>query len=116
METVRDRLKKVMDALELKPLTPASTCDGITKNMMYKLWQSDTGAVSSNILEPFCKQYNNVNCNYLLRGEGDMFLGIEKETVVSSKENKYFEICKMLLENRNKDNELYSHLAEIMSK
>lgn len=116
METVRDRLKKVMDELGLKPLTPASTCEGITKNMMYKLWQSDTGAVSSNILEPFCKQYINVNCNYLLRGDGDMFLGIEKETSVSSKENKYFEICKMLLENRNKDNELYSRLAEIMSK
>ena len=33
METVKDRLKKVMDVLGLKPLTPASTCEGITKNM-----------------------------------------------------------------------------------
>lgn len=80
METVKDRLKKVMDALELKPLTPASTCNGITKNMMYKLWQSETGAVSSKILEPFCKQYPQVNCNYLLRNEGEMFIGIKKET------------------------------------
>ena len=116
METVKDRLKKVMDALELKPLTPASTCEGITKNMMYKLWQSETGAVSSNILEPFCKQYLEVNCNYLLRGEGEMFLGVEKDTCNNFKENKYFEMCKLLLENRNKDNELYSRLAELMSK
>ena len=116
MSTVKDRLKEVMDAMGLKPLTPASTCDGITKNMMYKLWQSETGVVSSNILEPFCKTYTNVNCNYLLRGEGEMFLGIEKETEESSKGNKYFEICKMLLENREKDNALYSRLAEIMSK
>ena len=116
MSTVKDRLKEVMDALGLKPLTPSSTCEGITKNMMYKLWQSETGVVSSNILEPFCKQYTNVNCNYLLRGEGEMFLGVEKETISSPEGNKYFEICKMLLDNRNKDNELYSRLAEIMSK
>lgn len=116
METVRDRLKKVMETLGLKPLTPASTCDGITKNMMYKLWQSETGAVSSNILEPFCKEYTEVNCNYLLRGEGDMFLGIEKETLSEPKENMYFEMCKLLLENREKDNELYSRLADLMSK
>ena len=81
METVKDRLKKVMDELGLKPLTPASTCEGITKNMMYKLWQSKTGTVSSNILEPFCKQYTEVDCNYLLRGYGDMFISCEKETL-----------------------------------
>lgn len=108
-----------MDALGLKPLTPASTCDGITKNMMYKLWQSETDAVSSNILEPFCKKYKNVNCNYLLRGEGEMFLGSEKNTstdVTPQKGNIYYEMCKILLENRNKDTELYSRLAELMSK
>lgn len=116
METVKDRLKKIMDALELKPLTPASTCEGITKNMMYKLWQSDTGAVSSNILEPFCKKYKEVDCNYLLRGEGDMFVGSEKETHEDSKGNMYYEICRLLLENRNKDNELFSRLADLMSK
>lgn len=116
MSTVKDRLKNVMDALELKPLTPASTCEGITKNMMYKLWQSDTGNVSSNILEPFCKTYKNVSCTYLLRGEGDMFVGIEKDTSDNSKENMYFEMCRLLLENRNKDNELYSRLADLMSK
>ena len=116
METVRERLKKVMDAMGLKPLTPASTCEGITKNMMYKLWQSETGAVSSNILEPFCKKYAEVNCNYLIRGEGEMFVGIEKETKPEPKENMYFEMCKLLLENREKDNELYSRLAELMSK
>lgn len=80
MSTVKERLKEVMDTLGLKPLTPASTCDGITKNMMYKLWQSETDNVSSNILEPFCKKYSNVNCNYLIRGEGKMFLGVEKDT------------------------------------
>lgn len=114
MSTVKSRLKEVMDALGLKDLTPASTCEGITKNMMQKLWKSETDAVTSNILVPFVEHYKQVNCNYLLRGEGDMFLGIEKDTDVVS--NQYFEICKMLLDNRKKDAELYLRLADMMDK
>ena len=113
MNTVKDRLKEVMDALGLQPLTPASTCDGITKNMMQKLWKSETGAVTSNILVPFVLHYTTVNCNYLLRGVGEMFLS-EKDT--SSATNQYFEICKMLLENRRKDTELYRRLANMIDK
>lgn len=112
MSTVKSRLKEVMEVLGLKPLTPASTCEGISKNMMQKLWASETDTVTSNILEPFCKQYPQVSCTYLLRGDGPMIVetgGIEKDT-----ENKYFLICKLLLENRQKDNELYSELAKLM--
>lgn len=114
MSTVKSRLKEAMDALGLKPLTPASTCEGISKNMMQKLWASKTDTVTSNILEPFCKQYPQVSCSYLLRGDGPMLIetdGIEKDT-----ENEYFLICKLLLENRLKENELYSELAKLMSK
>lgn len=114
MSTVKSRLKEVMDALGLKDLTPASTCDGITKNMMQKLWKSETDTVTSNILVPFVQTYKEVNCNYLLRGEGEMFLSIEKNTIQDS--NQYFEICKMLLENRKKDAELYLRLANMMEK
>lgn len=114
MSTVKSRLKEVMDALGLDRFTPASTCEGITKNMMQKLWNSDTGVVTSNILEPFAKRYTNVNCNYIIRGEGEMFLGIEKDTTEAP--NKYLEICKMLLDNRKKDAELYLRLADMMDK
>lgn len=114
MSTVKSRLKEVMDALGLKDLTPASTCEGITKNMMQKLWKSETDAVTSNILVPFVETYKEVNCNYLLRGEGEMFLSIEKDTPQAS--NQYFDICKMLLDNRKKDAELYLRLAEMMEK
>ena len=103
-----------MDALSLSPLTPASTCDGITKNMMQKLWKSETDTVTSKILVPFVMQYKTVNCNYLLRGEGEMFLSIEKDT--PDKTNPYIEICKMLLDNRKKDAELYLRLANMIDK
>lgn len=87
METVRDRLKQVMDEMGLKPLTPASTCEGITKNMMHKLWnQSTTGDVTSKILVPFCNHYTNVNCNWLLRGDGEMFIK-ESDKIGSSVSN-----------------------------
>ena len=82
--------------------------------MMQKLWKSETDAVTSNILVPFVETYKEVNCNYLLRGEGEMFLSIEKDTPQAS--NQYFDICKMLLDNRKKDAELYLRLAEMMEK
>lgn len=114
MTTVKSRLKEIMDVLGLSPLTPASSCDGITKNMMQKLWKSDTDTVTSNILVPFVEKYKNVNCNYLLRGDGEMFLGMEKDT--EQVPNQYLEICKMLLDNRKKDVELYLRLADMMDK
>lgn len=125
METVRDRLKQVMDAMGLKSLTPASTCKGITKNMMSKLWnQSTTGDVNSKILVPFCETYTNVNCNWLLRGVGNMF--IEEESQVSKNipvnygsDNYYKQILLQLLsadttiaKAEAKKKELYAQIAD----
>lgn len=113
METTKERLKNIMDALGLKPLTPASTCPGITKNAMQGLWNSDTGNVSSSILEPFCAHYRNVNCNYLLRGTGPMFIeGIENNTMT----NKYYEMCKLILENKRRENDLYAKIAKMLGE
>ena len=74
MSTVKQRLKQIMEAMGLNLLSPATTSEGITKNMMQKLWISKTDTVTTNILEPFCKRYSIVNCNYLFRVEGSMFL------------------------------------------
>lgn len=113
MDSVKDRLRKVVDALGIKPLTPASTCPGITKAMMYSMWNSDTGAVSSNILEPFCQVYVRVNCNYLLRGTGPMFLEGNENTTCDS---KYYEMCKLILESKRRETELYNRIADIMGE
>lgn len=124
METVRDRLKQVMDAMGLKSLTPASTCKGITKNMMSKLWnQSTTGDVNSKILVPFCETYSNVNCNWLLRGVGSMFIDEEEVSnntpVTYGSDNYYKQILLQLLsadttiaKAESKKKELYAQIAD----
>lgn len=113
METTKDRLRKVIDALGIRPLTPATTCPGITKNAMQGLWNSETGNVSSSILEPFCKIYEQVNCNYLLRGTGPMFLeSIDNNTST----NKYYEMCKLILENKQRETDLYNRIANMMGE
>lgn len=112
MKTTKARLIEVMDALGIKQYELATTCEGITKNMLQNLWNSQTDTVTTNILEPFCKRYPEVNCNWLLRGEGSMFLNTQQN---ASNDNLY-EICKMMLENKKQENELYNKLAKLMSK
>lgn len=112
MKTTKARLIEVMDALGIKQYELATTCEGITKNMLQNLWNSQTDTVTTNILEPFCKRYLEVNCNWLLRGEGSMFLNTQQN---ASNDNLY-EICKMMLENKKQENELYNKLAKLMSK
>lgn len=77
MGTTKTRLIEVMDALGLKQYELATTCEGITKNMLQNLWNSATETVTTNVLEPFCRKYPEVNCNWLLRGEGSMFKNTE---------------------------------------
>lgn len=98
MSTVKERLKEIMDALELNPLSPSTTCEGITKNMMQKLWASKTETVTTNILVPFCKRYSKVNCNYLLRGEGSMFLDDDTQTTLSQKEAQQVTLARELID------------------
>lgn len=73
-KTKKDRLYKVMDALNLTDYRVYKDVPNITKNMMIKLRNGETKDASSRILEPFCKYYKNVNPNYLLTGEGKMLL------------------------------------------
>lgn len=124
METVRDRLKQVMDAMGLKSLTPASTCKGITKNMMSKLWnQSTTGDVNSKILVPFCETYTSVNCNWLIRGVGSMFIDEEEQVsnnIPTCTDANYYKHILLQLLNADKEiakaeskkKELYALIAD----
>ena len=101
-----------MDALGIKQYELATTCEGITKNMLQNLWSSQTETVTTNILEPFCRRYPEVNCNWLLRGDGSMLLNTFNDP--SEPNDKYYEFCKLLLQNKQKENELYSELAKLM--
>lgn len=112
--STKTRLKEIMVALRVQPYQLATTCEGITKSMLQNLWNSETETVTTNILEPFCKRYPEVNCNWLLRGEGSMFLNTKGCSDECS--NKLYEFCKMLLENKRQEDELYNNLAKLMSK
>lgn len=70
----KDRLYEVMDALGLSDYRVYTDVPEITKNMMVKLRNGETKEVSSKILKPFCKHYQQVNPTYILIGEGPMFL------------------------------------------
>lgn len=106
MRTTKQRLIEVIDALGLKQYELATTCEEITKNMLQNLWNSSTETVTTNILEPFCRRYPEVNCNWLLRGEGSMFLN----TAIAANENSSDKarelekrIARMAVGHRSKD-------------
>ena len=70
--------------------------------------------IRTDMLENILSVYPELSAEWLLRGVGNMFLDDRQQT--GGEHNKYFVICKLLLENRQKDNELYSELAKLMSK
>jgi len=123
METVKSRLKTVIEALNLRPLSPASTCKGITKAMMQRLWASDTDTVTTNILVPFCETYTSVNCNWLIRGVGSMFIDEEEQVsnnIPTYTDANYYKHILLQLLNADKEiakaeskkKELYALIAD----
>lgn len=74
MGTVKSRFDEILNELGVKLYSLETTCEGITKSMLQNLKKSPTDTITSNILEPFCKAYPTVSCEYLLRGTGTMFL------------------------------------------
>lgn len=121
--TVKGRLKLAMEALGLSPLAPASICQGITKNMMQKLWNSETNTVTTNILEPFCNHFTQVNCNWLMRGTGSMF--ISEELKIDSNDGEKEKIHKLeariasmshTKEQQDKAYELILSMLDVVSK
>lgn len=71
--------------------------------------------IRTDKLENILLVYPDLSAEWLLRGVGSMILD-DKEQSGSGANNKYFMICQLLLQNRQKDNELYSELAKLMSK
>jgi len=70
--------------------------------------------IRSDKLENILSVHPDLSAEWLLRGTGSMFLDDREQ--MGGVNNKYFVICQLLLQNRQKDNELYSELAKLMSK
>lgn len=121
--TVKIRLKQAMEALELSPYSLASVCDGITKNMLQTLWNSETDTVTTNVLEPFCKHFTQINCNWLMRGEGSMFINQSEETSLQNNEDAKIKQLEARIvamsrnpEQQDKAYELILSMLDVVSK
>lgn len=121
--SVKIRLKQAMDALELSPYSLATICDGITKNMLQTLWNSETDTVTTNVLEPFCKHFTQINCNWLMRGEGSMFINQSEVTSLSNNEDAKIKQLEARIaamshsrEQQDKAYELILSMLDVVSK
>lgn len=107
-----ERLKTYLDAKGIAVGTAEKTC-GFGNATLRNAFEGGKG-IGTDKLEVFLRIYSDLSSEWLLRGVGTMFLDDRQQ--VGGENNKYFVICKLLLENRQKDNELYSELTKLMSK
>ena len=80
----KERFFKVMASLNLTDYRVYTDVKGVTKNMMVKLRNGETQEVSTKILQPFCEAFPNVNANYILTGNGSMFLGEHEDVSIQT--------------------------------
>lgn len=100
MGTVKSRFDEILNELGVKFYSLETTCEGITKSMLQNLKNSPTDTITSNILEPFCKAYPTVSCEYLLRGTGTMFLDQNEDNVSIEHDALQAELADLREENR----------------
>lgn len=107
-----ERLKVYLNAKGIAIGTAERAC-GFGNATLRNAFEGGKG-IGTDKLEIILKVYPDLSSEWLLRGVGSMFLDDREQS--GGENNKYFVICKLLLENRQKDNELYSELAKLMSK
>lgn len=66
--------------------------------------------LGSDKLENILNTYTDLSAEWLLRGVGSMLLSENNQP------NKYYEMCKMILENKRRENDLYSKVANMMGE
>ena len=67
------------------------------------------GTIGADKIENILSVYPDLSAEWLMCGKGDMILA-------DGPNDKYFEICQMLLDNRKKDAELYLRLAQLLGE
>lgn len=105
-----ERLKSYFETREIAVGTAEKTC-GFGNATLRNAFESGKG-IGTDKLEKLLLIYPDLSSEWLLRGVGPMLLDDRQQT--GGENNKYFVICRLLLENRQKDNELYSELARLM--
>ena len=110
--TTMERIKGYMDYKNI-PIATFERNVGMSNNSFGKTLKSG-GSIGLDKLEKILSVYPDLSAEWLLRGVGDMILDDKEQ--IGGERNKYFVLCKLLLENRQRDNELFSELAKLMSK
>lgn len=108
-----ERLKEYLEYRQI-PVSRAEKACGFGNATLVSAFKNPSASLGSRQLESFLSVYTELSAEWLLRGVGSMLLDDRQQS--GGENNKYFVICKLLLENRQKDNELYSELAKLMSK
>ena len=106
---VKERIKKILADFSLNPTQLSKMFNVNQKTLNSQINQSTTLSVSTILL--ILEAIPSLSAEWLLRGVGEPLLDNS-----ASKEGKYFEMCKMLLENRKKETELYLKLAGMVGK
>lgn len=98
----RERFFEVRDALGLTDYRIYTDIDGVTKSMLDRLRQGITTDISNKWLVPFLEANPNVNANYILTGNGPMFIEpqMEHKFHVTNEENKALKEKLMQRENQ----------------
>ena len=106
---VRERIRRVLAEKGLNPTQLSRMFNVNQKTLNSQINGTTTISVSTILL--VLKAIPNLSTEWLFRGTGESIL-----ENAATPENKYFEMCQMLLENRKKDAELYLRLADMMEK
>lgn len=108
-ENIKQRIQAILATRGLNP-TNLARLSGVNQKTLNNQINSNTALSVSTILL-IIEAIPDISTEWLFKGKGQMF--VEKEVDAS---DKYFEMCKMLLDNRERDAELYLRLADMMKK
>ena len=107
-----ERFREYLDAKGIANARAEKDC-GFSNGLIGNALKTKT-TIGSDKLEKILSVYSDLSAEWLLRGVGSMLLDDKEQT--GGVNNKYFLMCQMILQNKQKENDLYSKLAELMSK
>ena len=108
-EDIKQRIQAILATRGLNP-TSLARLSGVNQKTLNNQINSSTALSVSTILL-IIEAVPDVSTEWLLKGRGQMFINKE-----SGSSDKYFEMCKMLLDNRTRDVELYLRLADMLKE
>lgn len=107
MNTV-ERLKEYLDYKGWSNYKAEQDC-GLSNGLIGNALKTGSN-LGSDKLENILSVYTDLSAEWLLRGVGSMLLSENNQP------NKYYEMCKMILENKRRENDLYSKIANMMGE